>query len=1202
MAAATLVPLADREHGTIYLQDGKTPASRATARVFTRRKGELVELPVWADAEKSRRLAQPLTAGRDGRLPGLVSKRHHFEIEATWRGRTISTTDLEAAVQRAEADRDAEREAHAQREADRQDRLHEQKRRDAQAATVARERETERDRARELRMAARAAAETRAAEKLRGRQEGLVDEPQVLVLPRGVAQDLPRGTALTIELKDAEADPKVSISEPDFEPVLDSDQDADVLNVTPGFGVEEDDNPYYDPRGPSPGERALMAPAKDPMLITPATRLRVITASRGALNQIPVADGTGDYDWADIGTLGVLASQVGPRLIAINPLGGGQDDAPQINAYLGALANAEFTLDNWAKSVSYLGSQHFTLLSPVICNTKFISLLADGSVLDCRNMLNNSITMTLALTHGSSTATIVATSNSGWIPVQNCQVQGTGITAGTYIITGTGFTPGGLFSPSTQGHVGSQFQLSTTFGGTTGNVSVTILFGAALIFTGSADIQDGAQSWGDAVQTVEKLQLIGPAPQGGATAMQSIIDTPSKQFAGIQMGAANLVTGNAGAAHKALKNLTIRGFWTGVLYSNSAYLDSFEGCDIFDNVFGINVPFAGSNFGESIKFVDCAIFGNGMDVLCGGVGADVRFIGGSMDYLTQGLTMPFGLHQCKIYQTKGRVYCESVHYEDTYDSWYWFAVTDPSCAQKHHHCDLQPAANKSSYEFGWCPQIPGSTSVYYSGMEFDSCHLVGTPTAYSLPTLIAGRGRTDVRKLTMEAGFVSHTYNGGQDLDPYAQGTGILSSVPYAPYSRYQSVVDGSFGIQSQNIQATSVGGGSPSPTITLTQTMAFMPSIGAVVTNPPGSNVFPGGTTVLSVSGTGAIGDTITLSNNAALSVTAGTFVFDSTTQSTAAALGQFSLSGSTATADQPTIDTTTRATNSSDGIIFNSLKLAVGTNGHNTMADLYVPVSPGQIINWFSKLKTQNLVANSNTFSVLIDFLDRNGNPVNRGAYAEHISTNVSTDLGSFGGSPQYPLKVPKNVSLVRWRFQGINWQTSTAAWVSDLIINLDGGAGQSPQPVFGDLVGSALFPTVKSVLGGNNPQYELASATPVTSGQSGIGTGATDITGLTVTFNFPPSGIALVEAELLSIQQVASPGSPAISITDSSNVEKNRATTSPLTAAQFSGTIICKARVTGTPGASATYKVRGFTTAGTMSTVAGATFPATFRATAI
>lgn len=135
MAAQTLVPLADHEHGTIYLQDGN-PAARATARVFTRRKGELVELPVWADPEKTRRLAQPLTAGRDGRLPGLVHRRP-LEVEATWRGRTITTADIKAAAVTAQQARDAEREAHAQREAGRTEKLAEKRRRDAHAARTA---------------------------------------------------------------------------------------------------------------------------------------------------------------------------------------------------------------------------------------------------------------------------------------------------------------------------------------------------------------------------------------------------------------------------------------------------------------------------------------------------------------------------------------------------------------------------------------------------------------------------------------------------------------------------------------------------------------------------------------------------------------------------------------------------------------------------------------------------------------------------------------------------------------------------------------------------------------------------------------------------------------------------------------------------------------------------------------------------------
>lgn len=104
--AASLVPLSEQEHGTIHLEDGN-PASRATARVFTRRRGELVEVPVYADPEKRRRLPQPLIADRRGRLPGLIHKRP-LEIEATWRGRTATTRDALEAHERAQVALEAE--------------------------------------------------------------------------------------------------------------------------------------------------------------------------------------------------------------------------------------------------------------------------------------------------------------------------------------------------------------------------------------------------------------------------------------------------------------------------------------------------------------------------------------------------------------------------------------------------------------------------------------------------------------------------------------------------------------------------------------------------------------------------------------------------------------------------------------------------------------------------------------------------------------------------------------------------------------------------------------------------------------------------------------------------------------------------------------------------------------------------------------
>lgn len=361
----------------------------------------------------------------------------------------------------------------------------------------------------------------------------------------------------------------------------------------------------------------------------------------------------------------ILEQMIGPRAITISPLGSGQDDAPQLNSYFFQLAIQKYNLSNFHKTIAYLGDQMFNLKTSVSIDSKLVSVLFDGGGFDCRNFVNT-VTMTLAVQNGSPDATIVSTSNPSWLPVQSVTVTSAAFAVGSYLTQGTSILAGTPGTVITLSNPANQ----------TGTVSATFNLDAALIVTGSADPEDGSQSWGDSTQFLEGIQMIGPVPFGGTTNLANMTVTSAQQFAAIQMGARNL-TGNAGPAHKSMNKGSIRGFMEGIRYQNNGYINTWNNWDIFNCVYGINIPFAISNAGECIKFVGATLFGNAVDVLHSGSGTDTHFIGGSMDYLTANVVSGFPSRKIAVF--KGRVYCDHVHMEDNYDGYYWWTLADASC-------------------------------------------------------------------------------------------------------------------------------------------------------------------------------------------------------------------------------------------------------------------------------------------------------------------------------------------------------------------------------------------------------------------------------------------------------------------------------------------------------------------------------------------
>lgn len=113
---------------------------------------------------------------------------------------------------------------------------------------------------------------------------------------------------------------------------------------------------------------------------------------------------------------------------------------------------------------------------------------------------------------------------------------------------------------------------------------------------------------------------------------------------------------------------------------------------------------------------------------------------------------------------------------------------------------------------------------------------------------------------------------------------------------------------------------------------------------------------------------------------------------------------------------------------------------------------------------------------------------------------------------------------------------------------------------------------------------PAAKRLAHAQITANQTAIGTSATDITGLSVTFTATSRPI-WVEFYAVSLIQNASTGQPLVFVTDSSNNEVARAVVPSLAAGASTGPVLARRRLTSlTPGTSYTFKVRGQTTAGT------------------
>lgn len=124
------------------------------------------------------------------------------------------------------------------------------------------------------------------------------------------------------------------------------------------------------------------------------------------------------------------------------------------------------------------------------------------------------------------------------------------------------------------------------------------------------------------------------------------------------------------------------------------------------------------------------------------------------------------------------------------------------------------------------------------------------------------------------------------------------------------------------------------------------------------------------------------------------------------------------------------------------------------------------------------------------------------------------------------------------------------------------------------------------------------ELAFAA-ATATQAGVGTAATDLTGLTITFT-APSRPVMLEAWIAGAQQVGAAGIPQVQITDSANNIQVIAGAGQQAAGNFTAPIIPWVRLGAlVAGNSYTFKCRGLTSASTCNFDASATQQSFLRA---
>jgi hypothetical protein len=118
-----------------------------------------------------------------------------------------------------------------------------------------------------------------------------------------------------------------------------------------------------------------------------------------------------------------------------------------------------------------------------------------------------------------------------------------------------------------------------------------------------------------------------------------------------------------------------------------------------------------------------------------------------------------------------------------------------------------------------------------------------------------------------------------------------------------------------------------------------------------------------------------------------------------------------------------------------------------------------------------------------------------------------------------------------------------------------------------------------------------YAEASTT-----QTGLGTTTADVTGLSITFTVGARAV-WVEAVIPLIQQVTSTGQPEFYITDDANDDLGRSVPATLAASAAATPPPIKVRIAAGAG-TVTRKVRGKTSAGTVSVLADGTAPGVYK----
>jgi len=110
-------------------------------------------------------------------------------------------------------------------------------------------------------------------------------------------------------------------------------------------------------------------------------------------------------------------------------------------------------------------------------------------------------------------------------------------------------------------------------------------------------------------------------------------------------------TGNNGASHISLSEMTINGFITGETYGNHAYCINHYACDELNNTAAIDILSTSLDTGERISYTNCTVFNNTLAIKQALANSDLYFINCSLDYngkLIQNVNGKTFFSQCHI--------------------------------------------------------------------------------------------------------------------------------------------------------------------------------------------------------------------------------------------------------------------------------------------------------------------------------------------------------------------------------------------------------------------------------------------------------------------------------------------------------------------------------------------------------------------------